>query len=517
MLRTFLSDLSAVDIHGVRRVIASKHVIVRCFWAALLLGSMFAFFSHLSMLFSLYRQTPISTKITPDAVPFQFPSLYVCSPYLFGSQYPTSTNHHKSFKHVKHTFARLNHFARKTREKFKERGLPFTNKRYNKVILSSMSINFLLSLGVSDKYETIIKAETGGKPIDMTAFQMTSNDKYLMCIKFKNHSSFTSGIKKLALYMYLDIVQRHVSRNIEFILSITYQGKRIEDKSNGLIFFFQEEGYYPGKEASEFVVSTGMHTKMLVSMKSRHFLNSRDHPCRQEPLFVELQSRLNHNVNESYKLDKDLCSSYQWALAFYQKCGCVPLRNPMPAEIAHNTSRCLNVSYWSVDQIVSAFVCTRALRNDSSVKADIERKCLGVEPCNKNVYDVRWSAAFWPTPFLVEYFVNFTVRPAFEMRLKENRSIKPWENIMKSRGQQQINLVRQNVLKVDIKPQKRRSTKVTERWAYPAINFFSGVGGILGLYLGMSVLSFFELLQTFMQMAHLLQKLIVKRFCRGKE
>lgn len=49
------------------------------------------------------------------------------------------------------------------------------------------------------------------------------------------------------------------------------------------------------------------------------------------------------------------------------------------------------------------------------------------------------------------------------------------------------------MVKVEIKPLAASSSRISESLAYPLFNFFSDFGGILGLYLGASLLTLCEL------------------------
>ena len=88
------------------------------------------------------------------------------------------------------------------------------------------------------------------------------------------------------------------------------------------------------------------------------------------------------------------------------------------------------------------------------------------------------------------------MQPVYKQRLQNNHTVPAWKNVVDAQGQYRIGMVRDNVMKVEIRPYEQYSTQIEESEAYPAITFFSNIGGILGLYLGMSLLSVFEALQS---------------------
>lgn len=53
--------------------------------------------------------------------------------------------------------------------------------------------------------------------------------------------------------------------------------------------------------------------------------------------------------------------------------------------------------------------------------------------------------------------------------------------------------MRENMVKIEIRPLEASSSRISESLAYPFFNFFSDFGGILGLYLGVSLLTLCDL------------------------
>lgn len=123
---------------------------------------------------------------------------------------------------------------------------------------------------------------------------------------------------------------------------------------------------------------------------------------------------------------------------------------------------------------------------------------------------MRWSAATWPTTQLIGWFVTSELAEIFKRNIMENGSVGAWRNILNASDDDRARLVRENIMKVDISPKTTRSSRKIERKAYPAMNFFSDIGGILGLYLGMSLISFFELFEVLIS-AGKMQCLSLKR------
>lgn len=506
------AGITSVDVHGLRHAFGAKQPFFRYVWTFLVFCATTGLLYHLSLLVSQFMEEPISTKMTSDAVDFKFPSFYICSPYLFSNQQHLESLQHANSKENIRIINVIHIRSLKVLQKLRYKRI-ISSRHYrtllNEIIISSMNLQNLAFLGLQDKFQTIIKASINGKVLDMTAFQMVSNDRFFSCLKFMNSSFLRTPSDQLILYLYIDVSQKNETFS-NALLAVTYSGALVFDKPNGLLLLFKEEGYYPDQSSSYFTVSSGKHSKISISMELREMTSTAGNPCLLYPKSVNVKSHVDININMTYKLDYTLCTSYHWALVFYSYCKCVPLQYPMPANIARKTSRCSNVTYYSVNSVVNALSCVFTTKRNEKIKKSIHDNCVGIDACSRKVYDMRWSAATWPTTQLIDWFVTSELAEIYKRNIVENGPVRAWRNILNASDDVRARLVRENIMKVDISPKTTRSSRIIERKAYPAMNFFSDVGGILGLYLGMSLISFFELFEVLISAAKM-QLLSLKR------
>ena len=112
-------------------------------------------------------------------------------------------------------------------------------------------------------------------------------------------------------------------------------------------------------------------------------------------------------------------------------------------------------------------------------------------------YRMQSSSAAWPATDLLKEFKQSILNESYQERRKAGyRGISAWNNVLNANDSMLGAMVRDNVAKVDISPRAAHSNRIEEDRVYPAINLFSDIGGILGLYLGMSMLSLIELFQA---------------------
>lgn len=106
-------------------------------------------------------------------------------------------------------------------------------------------------------------------------------------------------------------------------------------------------------------------------------------------------------------------------------------------------------------------------------------------PCRENLFKLTSSFASWPSD-AYQYF--------YSTRLEEKEI--EFTNI-----ENQTSDVRSNVLKLNIFYEELNYEVIREERSYELVNFVSDLGGSLGLWIGMSVLSFAEVLELILLIA----------------
>lgn len=484
----------AVTFNGFSRAIHAKHLPVRIIWAVICIVLLASFSFQLYQLIDRYLSVPISTRSDIGSIRFKFPNLFLCNPFPL------------SFSKLKQSLS--TDLQQREAELNMMRNIEMALLRVNRSLSSeaSLSKSLIERIGVEalmstsnvirhthTKEQTIIKATINGDELDLGAFQVISSDEYLSCFQFKlpNLLKFPSDILSLYLYSessslsFLDDTTQHLS-------SLSYTGRKSKVRSSGLWLFATEEGVYPGPGTVRTSVPCGMHTVIDVVMIYRQDVSTPKRECRENIDVVHIVNRLANNSTMTFKMTSQFCRSYQWALAFAKHCGCIPLQFPIPASI-RNTQRCVSLQYFSLSQSISNVLCTRDLQRNTTIERHIETSCQDRNSCHQKFYDLETSFFPWPHRSFLKSFVSSVLAPSYEDRLKQNLSVSAWQNVLNASDSQLSTMIKENVMKLDISPKKAYSDHVKEYYAYPAISLFSDFGGILGLYLGMSLISFCEL------------------------
>lgn len=502
-------DIASATLSGLPRIFSARRLSIRIFWTLLLLGVTGGFAYHLYLLTSRYTSSPINTQVTIDAVDFRFPSLYICNPFPFSYSQQQQTLASLTPSQLQKTEAEE---AKISQALGIVRGTLDGEGRLNKSVSNRiLNQGYTASSkefkGGHTKHQSIIKATINDQEISLDAFKLVPSEEYLSCFQFLLTSLLKTPSDTLTLYLYADITYLALDLLSSLTGSISFSGRKVDDKSSGLWLFVIEDGFYPGQNAEHIAISCGMHTHVSVSMTERSSINKAGNECRAKARVEQVRNHLKMNESIPYKLDWAYCTSYEWAVAFHEECGCIPLEYPIPTRLGKATYRCTNVSHFTPEQAVTNIYCSVHLKENPSLKQRIATACLGVDPCVRKSYGLQWSNTAWPAASLLQSFVASVLNTTYADRVKNNYSVPAWNNVLDASNAQLNTMVRENIVKMDIRPRTTRSNLIKEDHAYPAINLFSDIGGILGLYLGMSLLSLFELMESVVQISKALGKM----------
>lgn len=456
------------------------------------------------MLIQRYLKAPINTSTEISKVDFEFPDVFICNPLFLRETvasfiFDTEKNPGIKAINAKATEVFMGMKKNYLLEKMnviKENG----NYRVSEIKVlrrsywSSLDPD-LFSRFVSKEY-SIIRVELNELEVPLSVFNIIPHEVYHSCFKF-NSSSFSKP-KKLTLYLYTDNSQLNASSDQFKMSSITYEGEKNFDVPSGFKIYILERGEHPGYSQKPLIASPGMFTQIYVSMTRMEKLRTANNKCSTEVKYQDYRNRFDPRNPLFYRMDDELCFEIERAKLCYQTCGCVPLNHLIPKEIANEATRCLNFTHWSVTRVLENMKCEYRVMEEEFMSnyKKIMSICQNLWLCEKNVYSLRVQNTNWPAPNMVEGVIRQYMKKPYDKRVREYPHL-AWFNVFNASGDMRERMFRENVVKLEIAPAEWKSNRIVEFTAYPLINLLSDIGGILGLYMGMSVLSLAELVESF--------------------
>lgn len=230
------------------------------------------------------------------------------------------------------------------------------------------------------------------------------------------------------------------------------------------------------------IVSTGVDAFIKVSMKVIERLK-RQGNCIDAPFKMEVFDVTLTRTHTFYG-DFDDCHKKVLQEETVKNCKCY---NPSLALIripGINFPRlCLNLTLYTPKEMASNFLCQTRVIRSKLTKAMAEEKCTKFKknPCLNDNYDVTHDAVPWPME-MTQSRANFLEAISQAMPTSGTRSVTK-------------DYLRKNMAIINLVKLSGDSELLVEEYSYTTSQFISDLGGIIGLWMGLSIISAFELVE----------------------
>ncbi|XP_071851417.1 epithelial sodium channel subunit beta-like isoform X1 [Apostichopus japonicus] len=292
--------------------------------------------------------------------------------------------------------------------------------------------------------DLIRKCSFNGRPCNHSHFDVLVNKQYGNCFTF--NSSGISGGKiskvgeKLGLHLTL------------FIENPEYVGLLTEE--SGVRMAIHPRNSYPYPEdigislAAGFLTSIGLRQVELKRLPSPHG------ECTDGKGFDHVQG-------ENYIYGVISCQKKCFLQNLNKSCGCVDDINKdfqNTAQCSHNNSKCL--------QSIQRRFHSNGL------------ECHCPVPCHEFIYNTKISSAVWPSEMYQYHLHN-----EFNVTDDDSINVNLWKDIA---------VTRKNLLRVKVYFEELNYQLVEQIKTYSLATMLSSFGGLLGLFLGFSLITVFE-------------------------
>ncbi|XP_070192797.1 FMRFamide-activated amiloride-sensitive sodium channel-like [Littorina saxatilis] len=178
---------------------------------------------------------------------------------------------------------------------------------------------------------------------------------------------------------------------------------------------------------------------------------------------------------------------------------------------------------------VTSFACEDRKMKELSNDRAYETSCQCYQPCGETFYQKAVSLSYWPLEFYQLYalqlFYGSDIKQSFMHEaytllnelsnisgLMKERNDTRAEDIIKEsltltekeKGQRASNLIRQNLLRLNVYMEDLSVVEYRQLPAYGLADLFADIGGTLGLWMGISVLTIMELVELIIRLFFLL-------------
>lgn len=177
------------------------------------------------------------------------------------------------------------------------------------------------------------------------------------------------------------------------------------------------------------------------------------------------------------------------------QCGCISASLPSPAE---NNDKLTYCGYWNTSdddfasllKVLNSTSCESSRTSQFAVSDDLKQVCNCAPPCTEYQQTASVSYSYWPHDYAQQSFYDETVR-----KHPKKDDLKAYQLLGEQFSNSELieqDLIRKNFARVNVYIESLSIEDQTEKPSLYLSNLFSSAGGVFGLWIGMSVISWCE-------------------------
>ncbi|CAH1773933.1 unnamed protein product [Owenia fusiformis] len=498
--KTFLDFSGKTTAHGCGQIAKAKYKILKLIWMVIFFGALsFATYSS-GIMFMKYYKYPTKDVVSLTYDDLEFPSVTFCNlqPFALSS---TITFSPDDILGPNNTLTALLQFMFNVRSIFinpNKLGLGDMFQRYLNRIISYQFVYENVNAYETEPYvhdlkNFLIGCTFKGEQCNRSMFVLQKDSHYHNCYTFNGIGSnnFNKNVSKtdpgsgLSLVVFTDTYTDTLTSDP----GVIYNPSDPTSGNNGIRVIVHSPKTRPAPVDKGFDVPNGFSTTVALRATRRTLLTEPHGDCTTDA----------SNKGTEYRYTTDICYEQCHQDIITQKCGCksshfIPPRNETGFQYCGklNITNLLSGDDTSKESILEDFThleCEKSVIDTFWSNVTMVSKCNCRPPCNSTYYIKTTSQAVWPNEFTQQSFyktyVNITDSTARPNILFQGLTPKE----IKDRG-----LIQKNFLRLNIYFEDLQVEETSQEADYPITQVISDIGGNMGFYVGVSVITLVEFL-----------------------
>ena len=522
----FQEFADATSMHGVPRIINAQSVPARIFWSVICLAAFGMFFWQTAILLQRYCSYPKKVNVEIVQRPVHFPWVSVCNTkhldllivdklerMIAGSD-NGSVHDDQFLLNFQERYEKFWDYSNYFFQKYLMMNIPWEKTREDMLEVYSR-LGLIANLGPDMASEGGIKLKDfivsctfmDEKCNVSLAFAKYFDPYYFNCFTFKPEHVKRSQNNRL--------------QGIEYGLSLLL----FTGSAGQLVVSSNYDYLVPGMEESDSALASGRGARVVI-----HSPNTLPHPTAEgfdiAPGFsvtigvkARENSRISHphgncstaSANDGYAYTLIGCQNDCLQKNIVDQCDCFDNRisvvkgrvqtkdrhqKPYCFELPQMSQGCLDDLVledcnWQITDWSGKLKCRKAVYENMTIKdPDAMDRCNCYPPCSDIVYDSYYSLSTIPEK-TEEHTAFYTIITEFVEQMTERKK----EVLRHKFGEGYLDAMSSHISRLNVHIADSNVIKTTEAPDYEAIRLISDIGGQLGLWIGISVMTLFEMVQ----------------------
>ena len=268
-------------------------------------------------------------------------------------------------------------------------------------------------------------------------------------------------------------------------MKFNYDSYRLFNASWGFIstwLFIHNKNEIPVKPI---ILTPGFKTDLIIT-QTRQLYSGIQRPCRTEEFKIDLYDALLQST-QTFEGDGEDCESIESQRFFVKMCGCYSPLLPIYKNESGFPKICSNTSMFSNSEIINNVNCLLDVY-DKFYDKDFKEKCSKYKP-------MKCDSISYKTEVRNEMITELWSNSFNEMQNDYYKRFHQSKFTTKNDEENFIEKLRKNYIILYIRRPYETGDFYKEQSEYPFSELLSDIGGLMGLWMGVSVVGLFEVVQ----------------------
>ena len=476
--------------HGWGRVLQEKLTVLKVAWIFLTIFAYVCNALHISLLVEQFLGYPTEQVTRVELESVEFPSVTICNiqPISFTT----------GLEYLADSSSSLNYWERMTREYFLSEATENMTTEDREYLYNRLTQPSGYFENIGDEYREIgiqprdfvLRCTFGIKDCVPENFTYFPSPTYYNCYTFNGGNYTVDSLTTrstgpqngLSLILYLE------SDNGDMLYNGTYHTLSNVANAAGARVVIHPPDSRPNPVDQGFDIPPGFSSSIGLRVTSYTRLGGNYGECVSDPMLS----------GTWYRYSTSACISQCQQFFIMDKCRCISASLPVPAN-TNNLTYCGKFNPELPQFFFDNLSCEANQLNLFADNETMRSSCGCYSPCEELAYSEEVSYSYWPLDFAQQSFYT-----SYVLNHENRDSMKAYTNLQHFNLTELIsrNLIRKNFIRLNVFLRDLVISKVMQKQTYEVQNLLSDMGGTFGLWIGVSILSWFEIMELLLTVCY---------------